>query len=92
MGRAHVWEACSGRHNDLWMLNNSNLNDIIAGSQVLHDMQYCVYGDSAYANLDQSHLQARHKYELLTDREKVENRVMSTLRETIEWDRVDVAR
>jgi hypothetical protein len=89
---AHVWGACSVHHNDLWMLNNSNLNDIIAATHVGMRVQHCIYGDSAYANLDKSHLRARHNYEVLTDREKIENRVMSTLRETIEWDYGDVAR
>ena len=89
---AHVWGACSVRHNDIWMLNNSNLNAIIAGAQMDQPHQYCIYGDSAYATLYQSHLRARHNYDDLSDREKIENRVMSSLRETIEWDYGDVAR
>jgi len=89
---AHVWGACSVRHNDIWMLNNSNLNAIIAAAQMDQPHQYCIYGDSAYATLYQSHRRARHNYDDLNDRENIENRVMSSLRETIEWDYGDVAR
>jgi hypothetical protein len=89
---AHVWGACSVRHNDIWMLNHSNLNDIVAAAQAGQQVQYNIYGDSAYMNLDKSHLRARHNYEELTDRETAENRVMSSARETIEWNYGDMGR
>jgi len=89
---AHVWGAVSVRHNDLWTLSNSNLNDLWRDAQLGRPMQYCIYGDSAYMHLDLSHVRSRHNYELLTEREKVENRVMSSVRESIEWDYGDIGR
>jgi hypothetical protein len=55
-------------------------------------MQYKIYGDSAYIVLSSSHVCARHSNEVNTEREMLENRVMSSCRETIEWDYGDVGR
>jgi hypothetical protein len=82
----HVWGPVSVRHNDLWTLQHSNLNDVIRDAQVGRRFQFNIYGDSAYMHLDASHIRARHNYTNLTDREKVENRVMSSVRECIEWN------
>ena len=43
-------------------------------------------------HLDLSHIRARHNYDRLTEREKLENRVMSSCREIIEWDYGDIGR
>ena len=71
---------------------NSNINDVIATSQVGQLMQFCIYGDSAYMHLDESHIRARHNYDPLTARESIENRIMSSLREVIEWDYGDIGK
>jgi hypothetical protein len=57
---------CSVRHNDLWTLGHSNLNDVVAGPQAGLPIQYVIYGDSAYMHLDESHIRARHNYDPLT--------------------------
>ncbi len=89
---AHIWGPCSVRHNDLWTLGHSNLNDVIAGPQAGLPIQYVIYGDSAYMHLDESHIRARHNYDPLTARECIEIRSMSSLRETIEWDYGDIGK
>jgi len=89
---AHVWGPFSVRHNDNWSLTNSNLNEILRVAQLGNRMQYNIYGDSAYMHLDLSHIRARHNYDRLTEREKLENRVMSSCREIIEWDYGDIGR
>jgi hypothetical protein len=89
---AHIWGPCSVRHNDLWTLGQSNLNDVVAGPQAGLPIQYVIYGDSAYMHLYESHIRARHNYDPLTARESIENRIMSSLRETIEWDYGDIGK
>jgi hypothetical protein len=82
----HAWGAISVRHNDLYSLRHSNINDQIAAAQLGHALQFYTYGDSAYMNLDTSHLRARHNYEQNTVRENLENKSLSSCREQIEWD------
>ena len=50
------------------------------------------YGDSAYCVVDLEHVRARHNYEDNTPREILENKVLSSCRECIEWDYGDVGR
>ena len=69
----HVWGAVSVRHNDMFTLRHSNINEIIAAAQRGREFQFCVYGDSAYAALGKSHLRARHNFENNTVRETLEN-------------------
>jgi hypothetical protein len=40
--------------------------------------------------ISQIHLRTRHNYENLTDREILENKAMSSCRESIEWDHGDL--
>jgi hypothetical protein len=82
----HAWGGFAVRHNDLFSLRHSDINDKIARAQILELVQYYIYGDSAYATLDNSHIRARHNHEHLTVREKLENRALSSVREIIEWD------
>jgi hypothetical protein len=82
----HAWGGFAVRHNDLFSLRHSEINDKIARAQIRQDVQYFIYGDSAYATLDTSHIRARHNHEELTVREKLENRALSSVREIIEWD------
>ena len=45
--------------------------------------QYKVYGDSAY--YPDTHMRSRHDYGNLTEREVLENKAMSSCRESIQW-------
>jgi hypothetical protein len=87
-----VWGPFSVRHNKLWALRHSELNQKISTCQNENDMQYSTYGDSAYVNLSLSHVWARHKYNPCTERENLKIRVLSSFRECIEWDYGDVGR
>jgi hypothetical protein len=88
----HVWGPFSVRHNDLYSLRHSDINDMVAALQVGRLVQYKIYGDSGYATSFHSHLRARHSYNDNTDREILENRVMSSCRESIEWNYGEVGR
>jgi hypothetical protein len=80
----HVWGPVSVRHNDLYSLGASNINDVIAQLQVGEEKQYVIYGDSAYPY--DTHLRSRYNHENNTARQNLENRCMSSCRECIEWD------
>jgi hypothetical protein len=54
----HAWGAISVRHNDLYSLRHSTINDLIADEQLHHLLQYYIYGDSAYMTLDTTHIRA----------------------------------
>jgi hypothetical protein len=72
----HVWGAASVRHNDLYTLQQSNIEEKLMVLQEDQPLKYKIYGDSAY-----------HPSEVLV----VGNgRGMSSLRETIEWDYKDL--
>jgi hypothetical protein len=88
----HCWGPFSVRQNDLYSFRHSNINALIAASQAGQLLQYRIYGDSAYAVLSLSHVRARHQYEHNTPREVLENKVLSSCRETIEWDYGDIGR
>ena len=81
---AHVWGPCSLRHCDLWTLRESDINALFATLQEGDLYQFVMYGDSIYPFL--SHLRSRHVGDNLSDRLTLENRMMSSCRETIEWD------
>jgi hypothetical protein len=87
-----VWGAVSCRHNDLFTLLHSDLNNKVRTIQIGKAMQFKIYGDSAYVHLSESHILARHNYEANTPQEVLENRVMSSCREQIEWDYGDIGR
>jgi hypothetical protein len=80
----HCWGPVSLRHNDLFTYEHSKINEIIALMQQGNELQYKIYGDSAY--FPDTHLRVRHDYDNLTDREKLENKTLSSCREIIEWD------
>jgi len=86
----HAWGAISVRHNDLYSLRHSTINDLIADEQLHHLLQYYIYGDSAYMTLDTTHIRARHNYDPNTVRENLENKALSSCREVIEWDYGDM--
>lgn len=81
----HVWGPVSVRHNDLWTLGSSDINDMIARLQSGRAKQYVIYGDSAYSW--DTHLRSRYDYgNRNTPRMVLENKCMSSCRECIEWD------
>jgi len=88
----HCWGGFSVRHNDLYSLRHSDINEITATAQAGQLLQYFIYGDSAYCSLQNSHIRARHDYALNTMRENLENRALSSCREIIEWDYGDVGK
>jgi len=88
----HAWGAISVRHNDMYSLRHSGINDLTAQQQLHNALQYFIYGDSAYMTLDTSHIRARHNYAINTVRETLENKSMSSCREQIEWDYGEMGR
>lgn len=85
---ADVYGPVSIRHNDLYTLANSDLNERLMAMQanVYTDM-YAMYGDSAYPNIDC--IASRHEAPL-SPTEQVENLAMSSARESIEWVNNDI--
>jgi hypothetical protein len=86
----HVWGPISIRHPDIISLRESHINDLLQGLQLGEDVQYVIYGDSAYIYVPDSHVLARHNNDPNTPIEIMENRVLSSCREIIEWDYGDV--
>jgi nuclease HARBI1 len=80
----------SCRRNDLFTLRDSNLNQKLSDLQRNEIVQYKVYGDSAYIVLSESHIRARHHNVNNTEREILENKVMSSCRQSIEWNYNDL--
>ena len=80
----HTWGPVSVRHNDLYTLGHSHIIDLISNLQIGWAKQYLIYGDSAYPR--GTHLASRHEGDDLTEREKLENKCLSSCRECIEWN------
>lgn len=87
----HVWGPFSVRHNDLYSLDHSNINDLIA-NLMGNGIQFIIYGDSAYCVTFLSHISARYDNDPNTDRQNLENRSLSSCREVIEWDYGDIGK
>jgi hypothetical protein len=68
-----MWGPCSARHNDLYSLLHSNLNDILLNIQAGNPLQYVMYGDAIFPVL--SHLRRRH-HPADTPRKVLENQTM----------------
>jgi hypothetical protein len=83
---ANVFGPCSCRRNDLHVLEKSHLNEKLSNLQQHEIIPYKVYGDSAYALLNYQFIRARHQNEVNTPQEILENEVMSSLRESVEWN------
>lgn len=88
----HVYGPVSVRHNDMYTLFQSNINEKIANAQEGNELQYVVYGDSAYIVVVNTHLKARHNNEHNTARQILENAKLSSCREVIEWDYGDIGK
>jgi hypothetical protein len=82
----HVYGPISIRRNDLTTANWSRINDLWAAMQQGEEYQYTIYGDSAYIVLGYSHIKARHTSDPMPPRLVLENKCLSSCRETIEWD------
>jgi len=83
----------SARDNDLTTLHLSHvLEKLEAILNVCSIPTYRIYGDSAYIVIDEGPLSARHQNATANSRESLENRAMSSCRETIEWDYGDIGR
>jgi hypothetical protein len=91
----NVWGPCSMKRNDLYCLSTSGLDDQIFSIQedFFYDegIFFKIYGDSAYCVSGYSCILARHDIEHISDRDtkdrcKLENRVLSSCRQAIEWD------
>jgi len=72
----HVWGPVSVRHNDLYTLVNSEIEEKLENLQINMPFQYKMYGDSAYYD----------SRCLVTGG----GRGMSSVRECIEWDYQDL--
>ena len=72
------------RHPDTTTLANSNIIEKIRILQQMDELQFLIYGDSAYPW--DTHLRSRHNGNNLSRRAKLENKALSSCREVIEWD------
>ena len=59
---------------------------MLADLQANENIQYVIYRDSAYICTVDSHIRTRDDNNPNTAREIIENKAMSSCRETIEWD------
>lgn len=82
----HVYGPVSLRHNDLYTLGHSEILSSIKDIQLGENLQYVIYGDSAYLLIRDTHLRCRHSGDRLTPIQQTENAAMSSCRESIEWN------
>lgn len=82
----HVFGPVCLRHNDLYTLAESDINNKLAQLQMNEPIQFFTYVDSAYMIVYYSHIKARYNEEPITPRQSLENRVMSSGREVVEWN------
>lgn len=81
-----MWGPGSCRHNDLWLLFESDINNKMAAAQEGSPLQYFMYGDAIYPR--RSHLRSRHGPQggVLFDPElRAQDRGMTACREAVEW-------
>jgi hypothetical protein len=74
----------SFRHNDLELLRDSQLNERLRLAQIGNAQQFCSYGDGIFP-ID-THTIGKHVGLNLSPQEKYENRMMSKIRISNEWD------
>jgi hypothetical protein len=74
----------SCRHNDTFTLGESKIVEKIAKLFTPGEPNFYIYGDSAYPY--DTHLRSRHPEENPSRRNSMENGVLSSCREVIEWD------
>jgi DDE superfamily endonuclease len=85
-------EGMSSRRNDLRWLAESNINQRLLGAQQgVLDKTYKMYGDSIFPWLECVHSRYRSGGDyVINEREKLENRVMSSCRESEEWHYAEI--
>jgi nuclease HARBI1 len=88
----HVYGPESCRHNDLTTLVLSGINEKVVELLSDSQVQYVMYGDSAYIHVRDSHVLTRFSGENLTPFEIALNRALSACRETVEWDYGNIQR
>lgn len=88
----HVYGPISVRRNDLTSARWSRFNAKLDQLQANDEYKYVVYGDSAYLLVSYDFIKARHNNVINTPRQVLENRALSSCRETIEWDYGDIGR
>jgi hypothetical protein len=88
----NVYGPVSCRRHDLFNLQESEINDKLATLSEQLGVEYYVYGDSAYITNVYDFVKARHEGDNLTPRQSLENRVLSSARECIEWDYGEVGK
>ena len=87
-----VDDPISVRNYDLTTLYVSDILAKLDALLIIFQLQfYRIYGDTAYVVIDEGPLSARHQ-DPSTARLVLENKTMSSCRETIEWDYGDVGR
>jgi hypothetical protein len=86
----HVFGPVFLRHDDLDTYSKSEIQNKIGSSQTGNQIQYRIFGDSAYAVLSSPHIYTRIQHEGYQD-EALEN-TMSACRQSIEWNYGDLFR
>lgn len=84
----HVFVPLAIRHSDIKLFNESGVNDLISQlqSDVPETSQYRIYGDAGYEKKIASHLRTRNTSpHRLPPEQELENTVMKSLRESVEW-------
>lgn len=82
----HMYGPRSFRQSDITLLNDSRINETIENllDQEPANMQHCLYGDGIYP--PDTHLMSKYSGAVLTAAEIAENRGMTSMRITNEWD------
>ena len=81
----HLSTMYGGRHNDVFIQDNSAINNIIRHSQIGQDIQYIAYEDKAFN--DKSHMRAKfnNRFYPIEYWQEIINENMDTLLCTVEW-------
>ena len=73
----------AGRHHDMIMVRDSNINGRVRDVQLGNDQQYIMYADKGYVNM--THLVAAYHGANLTPPQVQINGVLSLVRVSVEW-------
>jgi DDE superfamily endonuclease len=84
----HLFGPVEGRRHDMFLYNESRLDNVLRSSMVIADRQYYLYGDPAYTL--RPYLQVGFKGSVLGPDEVAFNFSMSKVRVTVEWAFRDV--
>ena len=73
----------AGRHHDMIMVRESNINGRVRDVQIGNDQQYVMYADKGYVNM--THLVAAYHGVHLTPPQIQINGILSLVRVSVEW-------